>query len=182
MVIKVIETYKKVDILVNNAGIAIKGDVINVTEQDWDKIMNVNLKGVFLCCKYVIPEMIARNGGVVVNVASDVAILAHKNYVAYNTSKSGIVGLTKSIAVDFASKNIRANCVCPGGIETPMATAVLSREENPEKARHILEMARPLGRLGKPGEVAYAMLYLASDESSYTTGAIISVDGGHTIQ
>jgi len=180
MVGKLIAAYKKVDILVNNAGITTGGDVISTTEQNWDKMMNVNLKGAFLCCKYVIPEMIVRNGGVVINIASDAAILPMKNQVAYNTSKSGIIGLTRSTAADFASKNIRANCVCPGATETPMVTTFLNTRESPEEARHMLEMMRPLKRIGKPEEIAYGILYLASDESTYTTGAILSIDGGGT--
>lgn len=180
MVGKVTEAYKKVDILVNNAGITTEGDAISTTEQNWDKTMNVNLKGAFLCCKYVIPEMIVRNGGVVINIASDAAILPMKNQVAYNTSKSGIIGLTRSTAVDFASKNIRANCICPGATETPMVTTFLNTKEIPEEARHMLEMIRPLKRIGKPEEIAYGILYLASDESTYTTGAILSIDGGGT--
>jgi len=182
MVRKVIEAYQKINILVNNAGLYVQGDVIRTNEEQWDKIMAVNLRAAFLCCKYCIPRMIESKGGVVINVSSEAGIVAIKNQVAYNTSKAGLISLTKSIALDFASQNIRANCVCPGTTETPLVASALAKQADPERARRDLEKVRPANRLGKPEEIAYGILYLASDESPYATGAVLSVDGGYTAQ
>jgi NAD(P)-dependent dehydrogenase (short-subunit alcohol dehydrogenase family) len=182
MVNKVIETYGKMNILVNNAGLYLQGDAISTNEKQWDKIMMVNLRAAFLCCKYCIPGMIESGGGVVINVSSEAGIVAIKNQVAYNTSKAGLISLTKSIALDFASQNIRANCVCPGTTQTPLVASVLAKRADPERARREVEKIRPANRLGKPEEIAYGILYLASDESPYATGAVLSVDGGYTAQ
>ena len=182
MVNKVIETYGKMNILVNNAGLYLQGDAISTNEKQWDKIMMVNLRAAFLCCKYCIPPMIESGGGVVINVSSEAGIVAIKNQVAYNTSKAGLISLTKSIALDFASQNIRANCVCPGTTQTPLVASVLAKQADPERARREVEKVRPANRLGKPEEIAYGILYLASDESPYATGAVLSVDGGYTAQ
>ncbi|MBA7498146.1 Dihydroanticapsin 7-dehydrogenase [subsurface metagenome] len=180
MVTRVIETYGKLDVLVNNAGLLTTGNVIDIDEGQWDKIMDVNLRAAFLCCKYCLPEMIKKGGGVVINVSSEAGIRAWKDLVAYNVSKAGLISLTKSIAVDFASQNIRANCVCPGTTETPLLSSALAKEADPEKARHEMEKVRPANRIGKPEEIAYGILYLASDESPYATGAVLSIDGGAT--
>ncbi len=182
MVNKVIETYGKMNILVNNAGLYLQGDTISTNEKQWDRIMAVNLRAAFLCCKYCIPPMIESGGGVVINVSSEAGIVAIKNQVAYNTSKAGLISLTKSIALDFASQNIRANCVCPGTTQTPLVASVLAKQADPERARREVEKVRPANRLGKPEEIAYGILYLASDESPYATGTVLSVDGGYTAQ
>ena len=180
MVTKVIETYGKLDVLVNNAGLLTAENVIDIDEGQWDKIMDVNLRAAFLCCKYCLPEMIKKGGGVVINISSEAGIGAWKDLVAYNVSKAGLISLTKSIAVDFASQNIRANCVCPGTTETSLLSSALAKEADPEKARHEMEKVRPANRIGKPEEIAYGILYLASDESPYATGAVLSIDGGAT--
>jgi len=183
MVRTTIDTYGKLDILVNNAGIYLQASVVDASEEDWDRILDVNLKGVFLCCKYSIPEMIkGGRGGVIVNVGSEAGIVGIKNQVAYNVSKSGVIALTKSIAIDSAADNVRVNCVCPGTTETPLVTAALSKAKEPERVRRELEAVRPANRLGKPEEIAAGILYLASDESPYATGAILSIDGGYTAQ
>jgi len=183
MVKTTIDAYGKLDILVNNAGIHIQANVVDTREEDWDRILDVNLKGVFLCCKYSIPEMVkGGKGGVVVNVGSEAGIVGIKKQVAYNVSKSGIIALTKSIAIDYAKSNVRANCVCPGTTETALVKEALSRASEPEKARLKLEVIRPAKRLGQPEEIAAGILYLASDESPYATGAILVIDGGYTAQ
>ena len=183
MVKSTIETYDKLDILVNNAGIYLQANAVDISEKDWNRIMDVNLKGVFLCCKYSIPEMIkGGKGGVIVNVGSEAGIVGIKNQVAYNVSKGGIIALTRSMAVDFATQNIRVNCVCPGTTETTLVKEALSKASDPEKARRELEMVRPANRLGRPEEIAYGILYMASDESPYATGTILSIDGGYTAQ
>ncbi|NIN67309.1 MAG: SDR family oxidoreductase [Anaerolineae bacterium] len=177
-----VETYGKLDILVNNAGIYMQANAVEMTEEDWDRILDVNLKGVFLCSKYCIPEMIKVGGGTIVNIGSEAGIVGIKNQVAYNVSKSGIIGLTKSTAIDFAAHNIRVNCVCPGTTETPLVKAALERAPDPAAARRALEEVRPANRLGRPKEIAAGILYLASDESPYATGAVLSIDGGYTAQ
>ena len=183
MVISTIEAYDRLDILVNNAGIYLQANAVDTSEKDWNRIMDVNLRGVFLCCKYSIPEMIkGGKGGVIVNVGSEAGIVGIKNQVAYNVSKGGIIALTRSMAVDFATQNIRVNCVCPGTTETTLVKEALSKASDPEKARRELEMVRPANRLGRPEEIAYGILYMASDESPYATGTILSIDGGYTAQ
>jgi len=182
MVRVTVETYGKLDILVNNAGIYVQADAVEMTEGDWDRILDVNLKGVFLCSKYCIPEMIKGGGGSIVNIGSEAGIVGIKNQVAYNVSKSGVIALTKSTAIDFAAHNIRVNCVCPGTTETPLVKAVLEKAPDPAAARRALEEVRPANRLGRPEEIAAGILYLASDESPYATGSILSIDGGYTAQ
>lgn len=183
MIKAVMDTYGKLDILVNNVGIHLLADVVRTREEDWDRIMDVNLKGVYLCCKYAIPAMIKDGkGGVIVNISSEAGIVGIKNQVAYNVSKGGIISLTKSIAIDFAADNIRANCVCPGTTETELVKEIFDKSPEPEKARRQLETVRPANRLGKPEEIAAGILYLASDESPYATGTILSIDGGYTAQ
>jgi len=182
MVARVVESCGKVDVLVNSAGMWRLGNVVDVEEEEWDKIMDLNLRGTFLCCKYCIPEMIKSGGGAIVNISSECGIVAWKDMVAYCVSKAAVVSLTKSIALDFASQNIRANCVCPGTTETPMPLSWLAKQPDPQKARRAMEEVRPANRLGKPEEIAYGILYLASDESPYATGAVLSIDGGATVK
>ena len=177
-----VETYGKLDILVNNAGIYMQADAVETTEEDWDRILDVNLKGAFLCSKYCVPEMIKGGGGSIVNIGSEAGLVGIKNQVAYNVSKSGIIALTRSMAVDFAAHHIRVNCVCPGTTETPLVKAALERAPDPAAARRALEEVRPANRLGRPEEIAAGILYLASDESLYATGSILSIDGGYTAQ
>lgn len=144
--------------------------------------MAVDLTGVFLCTKYAATAMIRSGGGVVVNVSSEAGLVGIKGQVAYNTAKAGVIGLTRSCAVDLADKGIRANAVCPGTTYTPLVEDALSRSSDPKKARRELESSRPVGRLGKPEEIAEAILFLASPEVGYATGTILSVDGGYTAQ
>jgi len=182
MVRETVRCYGKIDILVNNTGIYTKGDVVATSEEDWERILAVNLRGVFLCCKYTVPEMIKAGRGSIVNVGSEAGIVGIRNQVAYNVSKAAVIMLTKSMAVDFADKGIRVNNVCPGTTETPLVNAAIQKEKDPEKARRALEECRPANRLGKPEEIASAILYLASSEAGYATGAILSIDGGYTAQ
>ena len=177
-----VQTYGKLDILVNNAGIYMQADAVEMTEEDWDRILDVNLKGVFLCSKYCIPEMIKGGGGSIVNIGSEAGIVGIKNQVAYNVSKSGVIALTKSMALDFALHNVRVNCLCPGRTLTPLVEKVITEAQDPESTRRALEEDRPLKRMGRPEGIAAGILYLASDESPYATGSILSIDGGYTTQ
>lgn len=182
MVERTVEKYGRLDILVNNAGIYTQGDVVEAAEEEWDRILDVNLKGVFLCSKYSIPEMIKGGGGSIVNIGSEAGIVGIKNQVAYNVSKSGVIALTKSMALDFALHNIRVNCLCPGRTLTPLVEKVIAEAQDPESTRRALEEDRPLKRMGRPEEIAAGILFLASDESPYATGSILSIDGGYTAQ
>jgi hypothetical protein len=126
--------------------------------------------------------MLRRKSGTIINISSEAGIIVWKNQVAYNVSQAAVISLTKSIALDFASQNIRANTVCPGTTETPIPLSWLTKQPDPKKARRRMEEVRPTNRLGKPEEIAYGILYLASDESSYATGVVLSIDGGATVK
>jgi NAD(P)-dependent dehydrogenase (short-subunit alcohol dehydrogenase family) len=182
MVEQVVAHWGRLDILVNNAGIYIQGDVTQTTLDDWDRIMAVNLTGAFLCTRYAVPVMVKNGGGVIVNVASEAGLVGIKGQVAYNVSKAGMIALTKSCAVDLADRGIRVNAVCPGTTDTPLVREAVSRAPDPAAARRRLESVRPLNRLGTPEEIASAILYMASSELGYATGAVLSIDGGYTAQ
>jgi NAD(P)-dependent dehydrogenase (short-subunit alcohol dehydrogenase family) len=172
--------FGKINVLYNNAGIfpAEDGAVTDIDEAVWDRVMNVNLKGIFLVCKHGIPALIRAGGGSIVNIASFVALVGCTvPQDAYTASKGGVIALTKSLAVQFGPKGIRTNAICPGPIETPLLTDWLLT--NPEAKR--VRLARiPLGRFGRPEDIVYLAMYLASDESSWTNGAVLVADGGIT--
>lgn len=174
-----VETFGKLDVLVNNAGIYIQGDTLVTREADWDHIMAVNVKGVFLCSKFAIEAMRDR-GGIIINIASEAGVVGIAGQVAYNTSKAAVLSLTRSIAIDHASQGIRVNAVSPGTTFTPLVAAAIARASDPEAARRRLEECRPLNRLGRPEEIAAAVIFLASDECAYATGSNVIVDGGYT--
>jgi NAD(P)-dependent dehydrogenase (short-subunit alcohol dehydrogenase family) len=173
------ERFGRLDVIFNNAGIFpdADGSVLDTTEEIWDLVMNVNLKGVFLGCKYAIPAMQRAGGGSIINVASFVALVgAATPQIAYTASKGGVLSMTREIAVEFARQNIRANALCPGPVATPLLQSILS---DPAKlARRLVHI--PPGRFAQAQEIANAALYLASDESSYVNGATFVVDGGIT--
>jgi meso-butanediol dehydrogenase/(S,S)-butanediol dehydrogenase/diacetyl reductase len=180
MVDAVIARFGRIDILCNNAGIGVAATVVDTTEEDWDRVINVDLKGVFLGCKYVIPHMLRQGGGVIVNTASVAGMVGVLNRAAYCAAKAGVIGLTKSIAVDFVTKGIRANCVCPGTVETPWIDKILAQQPDPVAERQRMIERQPMGRMGKPEEIAAAALYLASDEAAFVTGTELVIDGGLT--
>jgi NAD(P)-dependent dehydrogenase (short-subunit alcohol dehydrogenase family) len=182
MVNRVVSEWGRLDILVNNAGIYHQGDILGTSLDTWYKIMNVNLTGAFLCSKYAAAAMVHTGGGVIINIASEAALVGIKGQVAYNVSKGGMIQLTRSCAVDLAEFGIRVNCVCPGTTETPLVREAVNRAPDPKAAKRALEEVRPLNRLGQPEEIATATLYMASDEIGYATGAILCVDGGSTAQ
>ncbi len=167
------------NVLYNNAGIfpADDGGVTETPEPTWDRVMEVNLKGVWLGCKYGIPAMLASGGGSIVNVASFVALMgAATAQIAYTASKGGVLAMTREIAVEYGRQNIRANSLCPGPVSTPMLEELMS--DPARKARRVVHI--PMGRLGQAEELAKAALFLASDDSSFMTGAQLVVDGGIT--
>ena len=170
-----------IDILCNNAGIELLKPLTETTEEDWDKLFHVNLKGVFLVSKHAIPEMIGRGGGTIVNTASQLGLVGLQNFSAYSASKAGVILLTKSMALECARQNIRVNCICPGPVQTPMLERELLTEPDPEAARRMWAGRQPIGRLGLPEEIAQAALFLASARSSFVIGHALVIDGGYTL-
>jgi NAD(P)-dependent dehydrogenase (short-subunit alcohol dehydrogenase family) len=178
----ILHKWGRLDVLVNNAGIYLQADAVETAEAAWNKLMAVNLTGSFLCIKHAVPAMIRGRGGAIVNVASEAGLVGIRNQVAYNVTKAGLIALTRSCAVDFASRGIRVNCVCPGTTDTPLVQDAVRRAADPAAARRALEQVRPANRLGTPEEIAAAILFLASDRAGYATGAVLSIDGGYTAQ
>jgi NAD(P)-dependent dehydrogenase (short-subunit alcohol dehydrogenase family) len=179
MVAASVELFGKLDVLYNNAGIFPADDagVTDTPEETWDRVMSINLKGVFLGCKYGIPAMLSSGGGSIINVASFVALMgAATPQIAYTASKGGVLSMTREIAVEFARRGISANALCPGPIETPLLQELMS--DPARRQRRLVHI--PVGRLGQAEEIANAALFLASDESSFVTGATFVVDGGIT--
>ena len=173
------DTYGGLHVLYNNAGIfpADDGGVLDTPESTWEKVMEINLKGVWLGCRAGIPAMIASGGGSIVNVASFVALMgAATAQIAYTASKGGVLSMTREMAVEYARRGIRANALCPGPIQTPLLEELLSDPER--RARRLVHI--PMGRLGRADELAKAALFLASDDASFMTGAQLVVDGGIT--
>ena len=168
------EKYGKLDILVNNAGLIRPGRIDQVTEEDWDLQLDVNLKGPYLMSNNFLPYL--NEGGSILNIASTVGLRAMSGAVAYCASKGGVVNLTKAMALDLAGK-IRVNCICPAVVDTPM---VDERVQSGHISRRVLEKVQPIGRMGKPAEIASMALHLCGPEAEWTTGSIITVDGGQT--
>ncbi len=166
-----------IDILVSNAGIQLYGDAVTTSEEEWDRLMGINLKGCFLVAKYVVPNMIGRGGAIVI-VGSVQSMTAISNSIAYVASKHGLLGLTRAMSLDYAQRGIRVNCVCPGAIDTPMLRWAAGLSDDPDKVIQTCDRMHPLGRVGKPEEVADAIVYLASPMASFITGAALLVDGG----
>jgi NAD(P)-dependent dehydrogenase (short-subunit alcohol dehydrogenase family) len=154
--------------------------VAESTDEQWHRLMSVNLHGAFYCARAAVRAMKQTGGGKIVNVGSEAGLVVIPGQAAYNVSKAAVIMLTKSMAVDHATDNIRVNCVCPGTTFTPLVAQALSRADDPEAARRALESSRPLNRLGRVEEIAEAILYLASDVSAYATGSVLSIDGGRT--
>jgi NAD(P)-dependent dehydrogenase (short-subunit alcohol dehydrogenase family) len=176
----VIERWGRIDVLFNNAGLGLVKSLHETSEEEWDRVMAVNLKGAFLVSRAVLPSMMSRNGGAIVNVSSISGLLGWPSYAAYCASKGGIVQLTRQMAVDYGHMGIRVNCICPGTTLTPMVERLLSREMDPEGSTRTIEARHPLGRFANPEEIAQAVLFLASEEASFITGAVLAVDGGYT--
>ena len=168
------------DILVNNAGIGHVGTLLTTSAADLDRVLNVNLRGVFLVTKAFLPAMISAGRGSVINMASAAGLEGLQNRLAYATSKHAVVGFTRSVALDHARSGVRINCLCPGRVETPFVKSRLAEYPDPAAAYREMCSTQANGRMGRPDEIAALALYLASDESSFVTGAALAIDGGMT--
>jgi NAD(P)-dependent dehydrogenase (short-subunit alcohol dehydrogenase family) len=175
-----LQVFGRLDILFNNAGVFYPNTVLDCTEEEWDLTVDISLKGTYLMCKYALPTMIAQGSGVIINNASGWGLVGGNEAAAYCAAKGGVVLLTKAMAVDHSRQGIRVNCVCPGDVETPMLYEDAQSRGMPWET-YLSEAAdRPMGRIGRPAEIAKAVLFLASDDSSFVTGAALAVDGGGT--
>lgn len=174
----VVERFGHIDVLVNAAGVAGIGDVATLETEEWDRIVGINLKGTYLVAKHVVPHMVGQGSGSIINLASIEGIVGFPAQAAYNSSKGGVILLTRNMAIDYGPSGVRVNCLCPGLIETPM-TAML-RDPALIEVRERFVKLHPLGRPGQPSEVAAAALFLASDDASFVSGAALTVDGGLT--
>ena len=168
----------RLDILCNNAGIGSSKTIVDCEPDEWDRLFAVNVRGVYLGCKYAIPLMIAQGGGVIVNTASVAGLVGLPNRAAYCASKGAVVTLTKQVAVDYVAHGIRCNCICPGTVDTPWVGRLLMEAADPAALRAELVARQPMGRLGTAEEVAQAALYLASDDAAFVTGTALVIDGG----
>lgn len=173
-----VERFGCIDILCNNAGVGSTQNVVDTSEDVWDRCFDVNVKGVFWGCKFAIPYMAARGKGSIVNTASVAGLVGLPNRLAYCASKGAVVTMTKALALDHVRQGIRVNCVCPGTVDSPWVQRLLAETDDPGAARQALQARQPMGRLGTPEEVALAALYLASDEASFATGSALVLDGG----
>ena len=180
MVDTAISTWGRLDFAFNNAGI--QGDIsqtVECSEENWDTIMNINLKGVWLCMKYEIAAMLKGDGGAIVNNASNFGLVGSPGMPAYSASKHGVIGLTKTAALENAKTGIRINAICPGPVDTPLVDKIVSRQ--PEILDAITNR-EPVGRMGKPDEISGAVIWLCSNDASFVVGAVLSVDGGFVAQ
>lgn len=176
---KTIETFGRLDFAFNNAGVEQKNTAIaEIEESEWDRIVNINLCGVFLCMKYEIPLLLKQGGGAIVNTSSGAGVIGIKGGAAYTAAKHGLIGLTKSAALDYASQNIRINAVCPGYIDTSMMDRFTG---GTAEGREQVISEEPIGRMGQPEEIANAVVWLCSDASSFVVGHALVVDGGQTV-
>ncbi|MBN8839416.1 MAG: glucose 1-dehydrogenase [Sphingomonadales bacterium] len=173
-----VDAHGRLDCAFNNAGIAPRGaPIVEMAEEDWDRTIAINLKGVWLCLKHECAQMLAQGGGTIVNTASIMGVVSGPGLSAYSASKTGVVGLTKSVAIDYARAGIRVNAVCPGGIGN---TAITSHPDNQRDMEQLAQMT-PMGQLGQPQDIADTVLWLLSPQSGFVTGQAIVVDGGFTL-
>ena len=178
MVQETIDAFGKLDVLMNNAAVMAHGNVVDTPEEEWDRVLRINLKSVFLMSKYAIPHMIENGAGSIINVSSAAGITAWENQCAYDAAKAGVVNLSRQMALDFIRHNIRVNCLVPALVDTPQLRGALSKAPDPQAAEQAFKPFLPIGRLGSAEEIAYGALFLASDESSFVVGSPLLVDGG----
>ncbi len=181
MVEKTIEEFGGLDILVNNAGIVVPDNVDNAKVEDWENTFAVNVRGVFLMSKFAAQQMLRQDGGAIVHNASVAAVKGLKDRTSYSASKGAVAALTRAMAVDYVGRNIRVNCVNPGTTLTPSLQDRINAFDDPVEAKKMFISRQPMGRLGKPEEIAAGILFLASDEASFITGQVLNIDGGLTV-
>lgn len=181
---RVAATEGRLDILVNNAGISHVGTILETSLEEWERVMRVNARGVFLCAREGVRQMLAQSpgGGVIINMSSVAATIGIDRRLPYCSSKGAVLALTRSIAIDFATQGIRCNAICPGTVQTPFVDGYLARNfaGREDEVRQQLHARQPIGRMGRPDEIANAALYLASDEAAFVTGSALVIDGGWT--
>ncbi len=182
MVDTTVQKYGQIDVLYNNAGINHFAKITDTDEDAWDRVMDVNVKSVFLTCKYVIPVMASQKKGSIINTGSAASLVGLANLAVYTASKGAVLQLTRNIAIDYAKDGIRANALCPGVTATEMTEQVINDDPDPIAARARFDRVIPRGSIAEPKEIANVALFLASDESSYITGAAIPADGGYTAE
>jgi len=180
---KLIEEIGTIDVLFNCAGFVHSGTILECTEDDWDTAFEINVRSMYRLAKTIIPRMVSKGGGAIINMASVASsVKGVPNRFVYGTSKAAVIGLTKAIAADFVSQGIRCNAICPGTVETPsLNERMVAQGGDFEQVRSAFVARQPMGRIGTPEEIANLAVYLASDESSYTTGTVFAIDGGMTI-
>jgi NAD(P)-dependent dehydrogenase (short-subunit alcohol dehydrogenase family) len=175
-----VEHFSRINVIVNNAGAVVVADVVGTSDEDWDHLLAVNLTGTFYVSRAALPLLVKAGGGSIVNIGSVLGVVARKQRAAYCAAKAGVTGLTKAMALDHAHQNIRVNCICPSIVETELGLASIANAPDPEEERKRRVAGIPLGRMGKPEDVAEMAIYLASDESAWVTGAAMILDGGLT--
>ena len=175
-----VERWGRLDVLVNNAGWHNSKGLLDCSEEDWDSILKLNLKSVFLCAKAAFPAL-KETRGAIISIGSMVGVIGQKDSIAYTASKGAIISMTRSLALDVAPYGIRANCICPGVVDTPLLQEYLEMQTNPEARRQEFAAMHPLNRIGTPTDIARAVLFLASDAATFITGTILPVEGGVTL-
>jgi NAD(P)-dependent dehydrogenase (short-subunit alcohol dehydrogenase family) len=174
----IVERHGRIDLLFNNAGIGSTSDPVSCTVEEWDRVFAVDVRAVFLATKFTLPSMLAQGRGVIVNTASVAGLVGLRDRTAYCAAKGAVISFTKQVAIQYAGTGIRCNCVCPGTVDSPWVGRLLDAADDPAAARASLTARQPIGRLGRPDEIAKAALYLASDDADFVTGSAMVIDGG----